>query len=246
MNFFHVNGRKASARRMTFARRTSPILKAATAVCLLLPSLGSQAQTRTLSFNAADLPSMTLSLEGASALSRHFSAGLSMQYSPLRGRDLQNWNRQRGVSLSARYWPWNTFSGWWTGSGWAIKEWSTVEGFQRILSLLTGTPGSIVPEGSAETTEKDIVPRPSFPWEEPMDPSPLKPVTEGTAYGMTFSFGYSLMVSKGVNLDFGIGLWGGKYRYSTFSCPRCGRTLSSGDSWFILPYGTSLSVDWVF
>lgn len=244
---FHVNGRRASANGMTFVRRAPIQIRALIAVCLLQPATHAGAQTHTLSLNTADLPSMTIGLEGASALSRHFSVGASLQYSPLRSRDDKEWNRQRSVSLSGRYWPWNVFSGWWASAGLTLREWSTVEGFPKIFSIMSGTPGVLPREVVLDMdTEEGVVPRPSFPWEEPLPPSPLKPTTEGTAYGAGLSFGYSLMLSRSFNLDMGTGFWTGKYRYSTYSCPTCGKTLSSGDSWFILPYGVDLSLVWVF
>ena len=66
---------------------------------------------------------------------------------------------------------------------------------------------------------------------------------EGLAGGMGFGVGYSRMLSSHWNIDFGLGFWAGAARYTQYSCPRCGRTLTFEDgspvrnAWkgFILP-----------
>jgi predicted RNA-binding Zn-ribbon protein involved in translation (DUF1610 family) len=46
---------------------------------------------------------------------------------------------------------------------------------------------------------------------------------EGDAFGLSVSAGYTLMIHKFVNLEFGAGIWSGQKAYTTFACPSCGR-----------------------
>ena len=69
---------------------------------------------------------------------------------------------------------------------------------------------------------------------------------EGDAYGLGLSGGYALMLGEHVNLDFGLGLWGGRSIYTVYACPTCGKVLDSGRKWFVLPNELILSFMWVF
>lgn len=69
---------------------------------------------------------------------------------------------------------------------------------------------------------------------------------EGDAYGLGLSGGYALMLGEHVNLDFGLGLWGGRSIYTVYACPTCGKVLESGKKWFVLPNELILSFMWVF
>ena len=69
---------------------------------------------------------------------------------------------------------------------------------------------------------------------------------EGDRYGLGLSGGYSYMLNEHLNLDVGLGIWGGYDRYTTYSCPVCGGTLDSGQRSFILPSDFMLSVVYVF
>ncbi len=68
---------------------------------------------------------------------------------------------------------------------------------------------------------------------------------EGDAYGGGLSFGYTLLMSKHVNFEFGAGLWGGKTYYTTYACPTCGRVVDSGGKWFVLPNDIMFSIVFV-
>lgn len=59
--------------------------------------------------------------------------------------------------------------------------------------------------------------------------------SEGDAFGLGISFGYSLIVSRHFNIEFGVGLWGGNAFYTTYSCPECGEILKRGSKWFVYP-----------
>lgn len=75
----------------------------------------------------------------------------------------------------------------------------------------------------------------------------LGPETEeGDAYGAAFGAGYTLMLTKFLNLDFGLGIWGGTTKYIRYSCPVCGRITDKGNKTFILPDELSVALAFVF
>lgn len=69
---------------------------------------------------------------------------------------------------------------------------------------------------------------------------------EGDRFGAGFYAGYTHMLSPHFNLEFGIGLWGGKDMYSRYSCQKCGVTINKGSRFFILPDDIMVSVVYVF
>ena len=73
-----------------------------------------------------------------------------------------------------------------------------------------------------------------------------KKTEEGDRFGLGFSAGYAYMLGKHVNLDFGVGLWGGYDKYTAYSCPTCGITTGSGDRFFILPDDILVAITYVF
>ena len=73
-----------------------------------------------------------------------------------------------------------------------------------------------------------------------------KRTSEGDRYGLGLSGGYSYMINPHLNLDIGVGFWGGWDRYTTYSCPVCGLVLDKGDRAFILPNDILLALVYVF
>lgn len=69
---------------------------------------------------------------------------------------------------------------------------------------------------------------------------------EGDAVGLAISGGYTLMITPVVNIDFGLGLWGGYKWYKTYSCPRCGRILDEGHKMFFMPNDVLVALTFVF
>ena len=69
---------------------------------------------------------------------------------------------------------------------------------------------------------------------------------EGNRYGLGIYAGYTRVLSQHVNLEFGVGMWGGMSYYTTYSCPSCGLTLDSGNTWFARPDDVMLSLVYVF
>ena len=69
---------------------------------------------------------------------------------------------------------------------------------------------------------------------------------EGDAYGLSLGGGYSLMLHEHLNLDFGLGLWGGQKTYVTYACPSCGKITGKGSKWFLAPNEIRVSIAYIF
>lgn len=69
---------------------------------------------------------------------------------------------------------------------------------------------------------------------------------EGDAYGAAVSAGYTLMLTKFLNLEFGLGIWGGNTKYTCYSCPVCGRITDKGSKLFVLPDEIAVALAFVF
>lgn len=69
---------------------------------------------------------------------------------------------------------------------------------------------------------------------------------EGDRFGTGFSGGYSYMLGKHFNVDFGLGFWGGYDRFTRYACPVCGVTEDSGEKFFILPSDVIIAFSYVF
>ena len=69
---------------------------------------------------------------------------------------------------------------------------------------------------------------------------------EGDAGGVGTGFGYALMLTPWLNLDFGVGLWGGTKNYVVYECTRCGRIVESGSKWFVAPDNFMLTFSFIF
>jgi hypothetical protein len=70
--------------------------------------------------------------------------------------------------------------------------------------------------------------------------------SEGDRVGMGLYSGYTLMLSKHVNMEFGLGFCGGLDIYRKYSCPSCGVTVDQGRKAFLLPDDITISVVYVF
>ena len=70
--------------------------------------------------------------------------------------------------------------------------------------------------------------------------------SEGDRIGMGLYSGYTVMISKHFNMEFGVGFWTGLDMYRTYSCPICGVTMNQGNKAFILPDDIIVSVVYVF
>lgn len=70
--------------------------------------------------------------------------------------------------------------------------------------------------------------------------------SEGDRVGMGLYSGYTLMLSKHFNMEFGLGMWGGLDVYRKYTCPSCGLTVDEGKKGFVLPDDIMVSVVYVF
>lgn len=69
---------------------------------------------------------------------------------------------------------------------------------------------------------------------------------EGDAFGGGLGFGYTYMLSKNWNIDFGAGAWAGSTTYSKYRCTNCGSLMEEGRKFFILPDTVILSLSYIF
>lgn len=70
--------------------------------------------------------------------------------------------------------------------------------------------------------------------------------TEGDRYGGSLGAGYTFMLNSHLNLDIGMGLWGGYDRYVAYECLRCGRVIDGGEKFFVLPNDILLTISFIF
>ncbi len=69
---------------------------------------------------------------------------------------------------------------------------------------------------------------------------------EGDRIGAGFGAGYTYMLHKRFNLEFGLGFWAGADRYRVYDCPVCGITQESGSTLFLLPSDVIIALSYVF
>lgn len=69
---------------------------------------------------------------------------------------------------------------------------------------------------------------------------------EGDRYGIGLAVGYSKMLGKHINLDFGLGAWTGYSTYTVYACQHCGRVIENGSRVFLLPNDILLAVSYIF
>ncbi len=75
----------------------------------------------------------------------------------------------------------------------------------------------------------------------------ISPETEeGDRWGAGLTGGYTYMVSHRLNLEFGLGFWGGVKKYALYDCPVCGLTKESGVRGFLLPNDFIIGITYVF
>lgn len=75
----------------------------------------------------------------------------------------------------------------------------------------------------------------------------ISPETEeGDAFGIGLSGGYSVHVNRWLNVNFGLGGWGGVTRYVTYACPYCGKRTDEGTKAFFLPDQLLVALELVF
>lgn len=68
----------------------------------------------------------------------------------------------------------------------------------------------------------------------------------GDAFGGGLSAGYTYMLSKHWNLDFGLGVWGGYKKYGSYRCVNCGKPVTKSEDYFIVPDEIKVAIMYVF
>lgn len=67
-------------------------------------------------------------------------------------------------------------------------------------------------------------------------------LSERKNVGIVLSGGYSILLSKHLNVDFGLGFWAGKsMEYTLYDCPVCLNVRDSGPRFFLLPDNLSIT-----
>ena len=69
---------------------------------------------------------------------------------------------------------------------------------------------------------------------------------EGDRYGGGLAAGYSFMLNTHLNLDVGLGLWGGYDKYIAYECLKCGKVIDGGGKIFVLPNDILLTISYIF
>ena len=70
--------------------------------------------------------------------------------------------------------------------------------------------------------------------------------TEGDRFGGALGAGYTYMLRKHLNLDFGLGMWAGYDAFTTYDCPLCGVEIEAGRRFFVLPSEVVMALTYVF
>lgn len=69
---------------------------------------------------------------------------------------------------------------------------------------------------------------------------------EGDAYGIGLGAGYTHMLHKNWNIEFGVGVWGGRKTFSEYRCTNCGTVVDQGTKFFVLPDDVFISLIYIF
>lgn len=69
---------------------------------------------------------------------------------------------------------------------------------------------------------------------------------EGDAYGVGIGAGYTRMLHKHWNIEFGVGIWGGRKTFTEYRCTNCGSVTDAGTKLFVLPDDVFVSLIYVF
>ena len=69
----------------------------------------------------------------------------------------------------------------------------------------------------------------------------------GSAVGGEFSFGYTLMLTERLNIEFGAGVWAGRmYDHTLYCCPECMTVRETGPRNFVALNEISLALMYIF
>ena len=86
-----------------------------------------------------------------------------------------------------------------------------------------------------------------FQWQQYNRGGIISPDTyQGDAIGGGISFGYALLLTKNINIEFGVGLWSGWTEYTHHAYPKCGKTIGKGEKWFVYPNDILINICYTF
>ncbi len=152
-----------------------------------------KAQRWSISTNLLDYLNFgTINAELGVSVHKNWTISLSGRYNPFYFDvpDRPMLNKKAMAAVSARYWPFFVYSGFYYGFG------------AQCGMFRSG--GIFSPN-----------------------------TREGIAGGATFELGYSLILSKHLNIEFGIGVWAGASAYKKYADTRCGKKLREGTMPFL-------------
>ena len=69
---------------------------------------------------------------------------------------------------------------------------------------------------------------------------------EGDSVGGGGAVGYTHMLHKHWNIEFGAGVWAGSSKYTKYRCTNCGTKMEEGTKFFVLPDEVFVSIIYVF
>lgn len=69
---------------------------------------------------------------------------------------------------------------------------------------------------------------------------------EGDSIGGGVAVGYTHMLHKHWNIEFGAGVWAGSSKYTKYRCTNCGTKMEEGTKFFVLPDDVFVSIIYVF
>lgn len=73
-----------------------------------------------------------------------------------------------------------------------------------------------------------------------------RPREAGDSYGAGLMAGYSYILHKNWNIEFGIGAWGGYNSYGSYRCTNCGQPVAEGTRFFFMPDDVKVSLVLIF
>lgn len=70
--------------------------------------------------------------------------------------------------------------------------------------------------------------------------------SEGERFGAGMGGGYAYMLTRNLNLDFGLSFWSGYDRYAEYDCRTCGKVTGRGGRFFVLPADIVIALTYIF
>jgi len=70
--------------------------------------------------------------------------------------------------------------------------------------------------------------------------------SEGDRFGGSLGGGYTYMLNTHLNIDFGVGIWGGYDIFTVYACQTCGKIISDGRKYFVRPSDIMLALTYIF